>query len=218
MVIQKLLSTTKNDQAKWIQLSYVALGLLAVGALSFYSYRYYIVSRESEAQRVFSHAYETFVAAQNEGTPTSWQAAENTLLTSYEKNKSSSVAPIFKAFQADTLLAQGKNNEAIAAMEVACNGFSTSSSLYPYFAVKYALMRIDHGNDAVRAEGLKSLIKLADKSNKNRDNALYYLGSYYAAHGDEQNARASWNELVSIQTGAQDTWSTYAVMAQTKVR
>lgn len=220
MALKHLFFTSKKNtnSTLWMQLAFIALGLVAFGALSFYAYRSYIVSRESEAQRAFAHAYETFTAAQNEGSQIAWQAAQSTLITAYEKHRSSTVAPVLKAFLADALLQQGKKDEALAAMNDACTAMSTSSSMYPYFAVKYALMRIDHGNEVSQVEGLKALEKLADKSNKNRDNALYQLGAYYAAHNDEQKAQTLWSELVASQTGTQDKWSNYAMMAQQKLQ
>ena len=95
-----------------------------------------------------------------------------------------------------------KHVDAIGLMESALKKLSSSNSLYNFYQSKLALIKIDSTQDDIRSAGLKSLGTLADdKSNKARDMALFYLGSYFWDKDEMSKAREAWQTLVDLPKG-----------------
>jgi hypothetical protein len=74
------------------------------------------------------------------------------------------------------------------------------SPVMPLYKTKLSLMKIDMQDDALRAQGVDELRKLAlDKDNKNNDVSQYYIGLYHWTRNELTEALDIWKNLVASQ-------------------
>lgn len=204
----------KKDDGKYLRyLLYAGLGLGMLG-LTVWGYRWYRVTKEEQAQEVFSSCMREYDRAEQD--PSLWGNAELVFRLGAEQNQGSSMLPYFLAYQAEALLRMGKDVEARDVMDRAVAQMSSSSPIYSLYATKQALMMMDAAEADVQTKGLEKLTKLAhDDANLNRDMALYYLGLYHWAHDDIANARVVWADLAPL--AQQEPTSPWARRAQEKI-
>lgn len=179
----------------------IVVGVALLGS-AYWGYFSYKTSQEKQAQKILSECIEQFERASYPGSMGSlWPSVEMACQLGYEQHSSSSLAPYFLAYEADALLAQKKDNEAIAVMGNMMNLLSSDSPLYDMYATKYALMQLDAADEKTHVDGLNALQALGSKeSNKQKDIALYYLGSYYESVNDIAAAKNTWEQLVAIES------------------
>lgn len=191
--------------------------VIAVVLVGFFSYRWYQVRRDAAAQYAFAYAMEEFMQMRDAKTG-SWDAVEQVFKTGYEQHGSSNIAPYFLAFQAQALVYQDKKQEALELFDKIHTLIPASSPLSNLYKVQRMLLMIDSKDQGQHDAGLQELIDLAhDTKNKFRDEALYYLGLYYAGLGDNEHARAEWNLLTQAFTAQGQTGSVYAELAQARL-
>jgi len=179
---------------------FLAVILLVVASLGFFSYRWYTGYREQSAQQALADSVELFKKASQAGTPDDWASVATQLQLAYDQHSHASIAPYFLAYKSQALVEQGKDDEARATMEVMVKGLSATSPLAPLFKIRYALMLLDAADETEQHRGLQALESLAyDVHNTQQDMALFYMGSYYASQDKTEQARQAWQDLVSKQ-------------------
>ena len=172
---------------------FIVLGIAAVAGAGYFGYRWYIVSREQSAQVMFAECLREYEKGVRERQ--TWADIQALWAAGYARHTQSSLAPYFKAFEANSALKQDKKAEAVALLDAALSLVAASSPLYTVYATKRALINIDLGNEA----GLQELEKLAyDKNNIQRDVALYYLGLYHWSKNNIEDAKEAWETLTAL--------------------
>jgi hypothetical protein len=116
------------------------------------------------------------------------------------------------------LAKQAKGAQAIEAIGTVVASLPKESPVMPLYKTKLALMKIDMQDDALRAQGVDELRKLAlDKDNKNNDVAQYYLGLYHWTRNELTEALDIWKNLVASQASEKLAASPWASLAQEKL-
>lgn len=190
--VQKLFTAAKSRR-------YLAVGvvfLLLVG-VAVAGYRWYDYDRHQKAQYDFARAVELFEKAERSNDSAEWESVENTIAQKYALHAATSWAAPLLAYQADACWKLNKRSQAIALMDKAVAHLGKRSLLYPSYAIKRALLKIDSGDSLVLLQGVKELEDYAyDKAFPERDKALYYLGLYSYSNQKCGQARSVWNELI----------------------
>lgn len=183
--------------ARYIRSIMIAiLAILVVGG-GYMGYRWYAVSKEQHAHQAIADYMRDYQSAMNLNTLAEWQRVDGLLSLGYTHHKKTQIAPFFLMLRAEALLRQHNLIEAIAVLEQAVNALPLQAPMRPLFITKRALVLLDHPEEAMQKEGLQELIKLArDKDNHYNDVALFYLGRYYWAQNNMQDAQKVWQELV----------------------
>lgn len=183
------------------------MNALLMGALAvlvtlglWWGYSQFAGQKEKDAQKTLASCIELYdQAAGASETSIPWSTVETACKRAYDEYAQSALAPYFLSYQAEALIKQNKNDEAITVMTQMMNSMSKSSPLYNIYATKLALMQIDSADSAIHAQGLKRIEELAaDSKNEQRDEALYYVGLYYWHHNDMVKAKEAWQTLVEL--------------------
>lgn len=199
----------KNDT---IRLAVILIGVIVIGGVAFFGYRKYRVSREVAAQLDFGQGLREYM--RGAVRETMWPEVQEIFKAGYDRNKSSSLAPYFRLFEANALIEQEKKEEALVIMNEALSMLSSSSPLYTMYATKRALLNIDLGKD----DGLEQLKQLAhDEKNVQRDLSLYYLGLYYWSKNDIDAAQREWRLLISLKNNDPKATSEWINLAEKKL-
>jgi tetratricopeptide (TPR) repeat protein len=182
-----------------------------------WGYKWWSFKREADAQKSLSECIYAYQEAL-QGKDESWPTVSMMLTIGYERHRSSSLAPYFLVFDSDTLLKQGRQEEAICRLDEAIKALPTDSQLGDLYKTKLSLIKMDSEDQIVREEGLKELNELAyNEKNDNRDMALYYLGLYHWSRDDLKEAQAVWQPLIEIFKKEKLGASPWAEMASTKL-
>jgi len=193
-------------------------GLLVLLAGGWYGYRYMGIQKEQAAHTILADCMNQFDQA-SQGKA-SWTDVATMCQAGYEKFKNTKVAPYIQAVQVDALLAEQKQQEALDLLNVMLSQIGSSSPLYPLYALKQALLKLDMTDAALHESGLQELEKLAaDTTNIYNDAAQFYVGFYYQTHGNAGKAKEVWTNLVAINDAVTDEQarSPWASMAQEKL-
>jgi hypothetical protein len=193
----------------------ITVALIGGGVgLAFYWYTT-TIARQEAAQIALAETFMEIERAHR--NPEAWQDAELAAKTGYNQFSSSSLAPYFLSLQAESLIEQGKNQEALALLEEVKKSLSSSSPLYTMYALKIARIKLDAQQEDIRQQGLQELEKLAyDTKNQQRDAALYYLSLVYEK-SDMQKAQQLWHEIVAIAAKQQEVSNAWAALSQRRL-
>jgi len=206
-IVGEGLPAARKKFAYWKQLS-IACGIVIVLAAGFISYRWYAVHREKAAQKIFAECLDQQERAESGDGAITWAMVVDMWKSGYEQHKNSNLAPYFLAYAADASVKDGKVQEALQLFQSACAQMSRTSPLYSLYSVKLALME---GAINDNKQGMiEQLQRLADDTaNKQRDQALYYLGLYYWTVNDLNNAAEVWQQLIefSRQSDSPSPWA-----------
>lgn len=195
--------TTKQGLQRLTVLGVLILLLAAVVGV----YHWYSVRQTEYAQADLALCLEELEKARHSDDAHDWQEVEQSCQAGFQRHAASAMAPYFLACQAEALLEQGHHDAALKKMQEALVKFSSKSPLYHVYALKEALMMIDAAQAEIRQEGVKKLQELAqDAKNPQQDMALLYLGHYYSAEKDTDNAVKTWTKLVQ-EHGANSLWA-----------
>lgn len=179
-------------------------------------YNFYTMNREMAAQRTFEHCLQEYQSAlRNDAL---WPQVEMEFSLGYDQYAHTRLAPYFLVFKVDALLKQNKKEEAYVLMDSVLPLLS-GSPLSVFYKTKVALMLLDMSDQDHVKKGLSLLEELAyDDAHSNSDVALYYLGSYYLAHNQIDNACRVWQKLVDqYPTTGTLTSSPWASLAREKL-
>ena len=202
----------KSDRFNQILL--VVLIVVGLGYGGYHSYRWYIGSREAQAQKIFTESLQLYMQAkQGHGD---WDDVAGAFSLGYDQNRNSKLATFFQLFQAQALLEQGKRAEAIALMEDAIKT-ATDNALIPLYKVKLAVIKLDSQDSMQQQEGLKELEQLSSTDNSGTSAALFYLGSYYWAEGKTKKAKEIWEKLPEPQKGLLEIQSPFLQMVENRL-
>jgi tetratricopeptide (TPR) repeat protein len=185
----------------------ISCGVLIFG-LIFVGYIYHKNNVEINAHRDFIQALEVFNASVkqiSDKTPENitfatekekWESVSKQFYESYKDNKSSSIAPMFQAFQSEALINLGKLEEAISSLAKSIKDMP-KGYLKEYYHVKYALMQLDSKDEKHNTEGLKTLEKFAlNQKCLVHDQATYYLGLYFWITKKFDAAKNYWQQFL----------------------
>lgn len=177
----------------------IGVGLCVVMSVSYVGYRWFALSRDQTAQKAFSEYVQDYQMALKENNQQEWDRVA--ALFEYGRNqyRSSSLSPYFLVMQSDIQLRQGKQTEAIETINQALLEIS-DSKMITMLKIKQALIQLDSPAEAIQQAGVQNLISLArDVNAEYQDMALFYLGRYYWAHNEIDEAKKMWQELVDGQ-------------------
>ncbi len=121
--------------------------------------------------------------------------------------KRSVFAPFFKMLLANIEIQKNDREAGLRTMNEGLKQLGSTSPYYGLYDIAYALMLLDSKDPL---QGVVRLEKIAnDAAHINQDMACYYLGLYYAAHGEIEKAIAYW-KLVIAMVPSQETVSARA--------
>jgi tetratricopeptide (TPR) repeat protein len=191
--------------------------LVGIAVGSWFSYKWYNQRLERQAYQALAEGIETFNknSAADESDSAKWGDLERAFAGAAERHKNSKLAPYFLAYQAEALIHQGKQQEAIIIMEKMLTQITTQSPLYYYYALKQDLMRLDGADEKVQQRGLQDLKELAQTAGTPvEEEALYYSGLALHLQGDKEGARHYW-DMLDNKSAPDSHWR---ALAQSKVQ
>ncbi|HEX2978092.1 MAG TPA: tetratricopeptide repeat protein [Candidatus Babeliales bacterium] len=193
----------------------IALAIIIAG--SFYWYTSYTRKQELAVSTLSDIFHDAARAQQNSEL---WAEVEMAARTGYKQFGSTKSAPYFLALQAESLLQMGRRDESLAMMEEVIKQLNSRSPLYYVYAIKQARMMLDTQDAKMQQNGLAKLELIAQaKDNKQADEALYYIGQYYAALGNSVSAKAAFEKVFEItKNQASDYPSPWVKLAQEAVQ
>lgn len=198
---------------------YLLIGLAGVAgiAMAATGFNWYWHSTQESAQKAFFQTlrfYNGAVTKRDKALITDdvieyaseqekWATVVQQYEKAYEQHKRAGIGPMFRIYQADALVAQGKQDEAIVAVEEVVRDIA-SREIQEFVKLKLALMKLDSTKQAVQSEGLATLKAIAEDVTGNCHEAgLYYLGYYYFSTNDSAQARNYWQQLM-VKYGMKD--------------
>lgn len=192
----------------------IAGACIIASGVGFYFFMQHQAHKQGKAQLAFAQTLAE--VKHGEKNADLWPNAELAAKTGHRTYKSSSLAPYFLTIESQVAERQGKIKEALVSLEEAVAAMGKNSPFYTVFKTKVSLMKLDSDDVALQTAGFNELESLAqDHSNKQRDEALYYLGEYYLNHNDTVRAKETWQKLVNEFPGTQDSamspWASVAV-------
>lgn len=174
------------------------LAFLVLLIVFFFAHRLWVANREQSAQYDFSALMAEYENMSREKDP-QWSALLEKFETNYKKHSNSSLLPYYLGYKVQILLAQDKRDEALATLNRMIADMP-GSPMIALYEMERALIQLDSTDDAMNSIGLDALKMLAqNKDNMFRDSAQYYLGRYYWAQNQIDDARAVWQQLVNEQ-------------------
>lgn len=204
----------KSDS--FVQLAIMAVILVAVAGASWYGYTNYSAGKAAEAQKVLMDCLAQFDKAEQDKN-TNWTTMQEVVSVAYDAQKNSKAAPYLLALESDAFTHLNKKEEALDRMEKAVSSLSTGSPLYYLYKTKYALMKMDGDQKSIES-GIALLKELAnDASNKENDQACFYLGLYYWSQDNLDAAKQAWEPLMKLAHEGEGS-SPWAVRAQEKMK
>lgn len=189
----------------------VGIGLVYGG---FWGTRWYGARREATAQKTFADVLQLVEHAKQD--PKQWADVVAASTVGYEQNRSSKLAPFFLLCRADALLAQGDMAQAMTVMQDGLSKMASSNPLRSLYAVKLALMKMDSADQAIKADGMKELEKIAQQDTAGADMAAYYVGLSFWQVGNVDKAKESWKILIG--QSSQENASPYALLVDEKLK
>lgn len=197
----------------------IAGSLVVIACAGGGTYYYFNSVNQEEAAFTILHDCLTQYVQAKDGKA-QWTDVAQMCDMGYQKYKSTKSAEYIRLIQVNALLAQNQQDPALALLGQTISSLPASSSLYSYFQLQQALLRVDQNDDAQKAAGLQELQKLADNTKAlGNDQARYYLGLYYKTHNEEAKAQEVWGSLVAVNEtiADQNARSPWAALAQQKL-
>lgn len=174
------------------------LAFLVLLIVFFFAHRLWVANREQSAQYDFSALMTEYETMSREKDP-QWSELLEKFETNYKKHSNSSLLPYYLGYKVQILLAQDKRDEALTTLNRMIADMP-GSPMIALYEMERALIQLDSTDDAMNSIGLDALKMLAqNKDNMFRDSAQYYLGRYYWAQNQIDDARAVWQQLVNEQ-------------------
>jgi len=173
-------------------------GVALVAVSLFLGYTVWMQQKDKSAQNDFGSLMMEYHALVHEKSAERDELLEK-FKQGYEKHSGSSLAPYFLAYQARILISQGKHAEALDMLNRVVTQY-VGSPLHTAFRMEKDLLALDYANEFEKQAALEDLIALSqDTNNSLKDSALFYLGRYYWATNQLEQARNTWQILVDEQ-------------------
>lgn len=190
-------SLRRNKSLQMIIAIIIASGFIVAG---WAGYSFYTFKKTQKAHQVFVDCFAEF--EKNMSAPKGqarWDDVVRAFDIAYQRYGSSVFGPSFLAYKASALIYQDKLEDAIPVMQKAVDALKHRSLLYPSYALKLALMKIDSSKQAVQQEGQTLLKGLADDDkNPQQDAALYYAGVQAMVRNDRVAAKDYFAKAVRV--------------------
>lgn len=208
-----------NGLGKYLRYGAFALSVALLGVGGFLGYRMYVGFREQKAHQSFSDYLQEFQAASKSNSQPEWERMVTVFGNRYADHKDSSLAPLFLSLKAEAHVQLGQIVEAINTVQQAIDSLPADSALLPLLQIKQSLMQLDANDDALSKVGLQQLVSLArDQKNSLKDMALFYLGRYYWANDQIEDAQKAWKELEDSSWGDKAYPSPWVQEAKQKLK
>jgi hypothetical protein len=180
--------------------------IVVLGYGSYKAHQWYMINRETKAQKLFAQAlteYEhAFAELTNGAKSVAWQDIALLFEEVTQKHYGTTYSFYAQTFQADIKARQGQFQEAIALLETLVATMSVDAPGYYFLNIKIALLQIDAQNIQTGLDQLKVLVK---KENPQADTAAFFLGLYYWTHDDVGKAQEVWKFFDATQ--ADSPWA-----------
>lgn len=218
MAIQNTTSTTVfRSISQSVRRNGRYIGMVACCAALFvgmlFAHKLWMIQRKRSAQYDFSALMTEYETMSREKDP-QWSALLEKFENNYTKHASSSLLPYYLGYKVQILLAQDKREEALAALNTMITDM-VGSPVTALYKMEHALLQLDDVNAEINSAGLEALKTLAhDTDNMFRDSAQYYLGRYYWANNQIDDARLVWQQLVDEQRDEKIAPSPWASQVQ----
>ena len=197
------------------RIQYAILALLLCGLLSagWFGYTLFRARAERKAYTDLAQSIDGYLKARGvASTNEKWADVASAFKVAAQRHRSSHLHPYFLLYEADALLQQGKQKDALALMQHALSQIPKTQPLYYLYAIKQALVKIDLPDTA--SQGRQELELLArDTGNPVQDMARYYRALDAELRGESVEAEKLFQEL----RAQGDPSSTWVHRAQTKV-
>lgn len=191
---------TSLRRNKSLQLVIAVIVASATIVAGWWAYSFYTVKKTEKAHQVFVDCFAEFeknMSAQK--GQARWDDVARAFDIAYQRYGSSVFGPSFLAYKASALINGDKLEDAIPVMQKAVDSVKHSSLLYPSYALKLALMKIDSTKQPLQQEGQALLKELADDDkNPQQDAALYYAGVQAMLHNDRAAAKTYFSKAVKV--------------------
>lgn len=208
----------KNFVEEYYKALMIAGGCLVLASLGGYYFWHNHNIREEHAQLAFAQTLEE--VRHGEKNSDVWPNALLAAKTGLRSFKESSLGPYFLALESQVEARQGNLQQSLEVLEQALQQMGKNSPVYTIFKLRAALIKLDHDDVAIQNTGFKELEELAyDTTNKQRDEALYYLGDYYMKKDDHERGYKAWQELMNnYQATENSAASPWALLVAEKHR
>ena len=182
----------------------IGIGCVLVGCAAYYLYKRDQRHKNEVAQIAFAQTIAEMHNSQKDSDL--WSSVGLAAQTGYRSYNKTIFGPYFLALESEAEVEQGNNAKSLELLELALKELGKKTPLYYVYKTKAALLKLDNEDVAVQTAGYNDLQALAqDEDNKNRDQALYYLGEYYHNQNDTARAQETWKELVTEFQASEDT-------------
>jgi predicted Zn-dependent protease len=164
----------------------------------FFAHKLWVIKRERAAQYDFAFLMTEYDTMSREKNP-QWSELLEKFEKNYDKHSNSSLLPYYLGYKVQILLAQDKKEEALVILDKMIADMPGSPMLALY-EMEQALIQLDSNDGELNQVALQALKTLADDTdNMFRDSAQYYLGRYYWAQNQIDDAREVWQQLIDEQ-------------------
>lgn len=212
-MIQKNQMIAGMDRKMLTNALYVGLTVVALSVLGWFAYQTYTTSRGRKTQRILSEGLQELQTTMNSYKP-HWADIQLMGELGAQQVSDAHIRPFFLAIQAQAFSQQQKYEEAAARIQEAHDLLPANSPYKSYFALTHVLMQLDV--PAQKDAGFAALQALAqDAAYPYQDAALYYVGEYYQAVGNDTEAKNMWQQLTADT--AAFAGSPWVLLAQQKL-
>jgi len=200
---QTMLDSLMNDQRIWWGVGLLVLGAGVAGA-GWWGYQRYAATQNQQAQWALAQQVERFeTIAQSETSDAAvWRELEQSFEKGFEEHRRSSLAPLFRAYQAEAAFRAGDPVHACELLTMAVDAMGKSYPLYFAYATKLHVWQLDTPEDKfpdrsshdplapgtalhphfAAIQDLKALAQ--DGKNPDPGLAWYHLWQYGLVHND----------------------------------
>jgi len=194
--MQRRIDALVADQRVWWGLGIVAVCAFAAG-VSWWGYQRYVLAHNQRAQWALSQQLEKFESVLQTETEDRavWRDLEQGFEKAFELHRTSSIAPFFRAYQAEAAFRAGDPVHAYELLTLALDAMGKNFPLYYPYAVKRAVWLLGMPEETLietlqgaplHEVGIQQLKVLAqDQKNPDPGLAWYHLWQYGLVHNNK---------------------------------
>ncbi|MBA2307123.1 hypothetical protein H0W26_03255 [Candidatus Dependentiae bacterium] len=199
------MSTMRNMQKDTYL--YAGIGIFLVGSIigmGYAGYSWYRNAKEAAAYKDLSESLDGYAKAAassslaQRSSANQWAEVQQAFEIGAQSHSSSVLYPYFLAYQADALLQQEKDAEALSLMDKAVASMDKTHPLYYAYALKDGLMNSDSSDPSRVQKGRELVQTLAnDNANPLQDMARYYSALGARSRGEIDVAQQRLQQLIA---------------------
>ncbi len=182
-------------QDKRVQYAILALLLCGILSAAWFGYTVYRAHAERSAYKDLAESIDGYAKVRGSvAKDEKWADVGAAFKVAAARHGSSHLHPYFLFYEADALLQQGKQKDALVLMQKGLAEVPKNQPLYYLYALKQALLKIDAEETA--SQGRQELDLLArDSANPVQDMARYYRAVDAELRGESAEAEKLFQEL-----------------------